>query len=100
MSPLSQILPKPGEPTCFSERWLGRAKKCHISGLIAYPDFFLELTRFFGFVGTAEAKTSGSSRWRGRPSRSVKVHTPRPVLGVIGSLRADVRSPVADKGIQ
>jgi putative tryptophan/tyrosine transport system substrate-binding protein len=67
---------------------------------IAYPDFVLELTLFFGFLGTAEAKTSGSSRWRDRPSRSVKVHTPRPVLGVIGSLRADVRSPVADEGIQ
>jgi hypothetical protein len=27
-----------------------------------------------------------------------KVHTPRPLRGVIGSLRADVRSSVADEG--
>ena len=50
----------------------GNGRSSAISGRIAYPDFFLELTLFFSFVSTAEAKTSGSSR-------SVKVHTPPPV---------------------
>jgi putative tryptophan/tyrosine transport system substrate-binding protein len=49
----------------------GNGRSSAISGRIAYPDFFLELTLFFSFVSTAEAKTSGSSR-------SVKVHTPPP----------------------
>jgi putative tryptophan/tyrosine transport system substrate-binding protein len=48
---------------------------------IAYPDFFLELTLFFGLPRNCGDENLGSSRWRRRPSRSVKVHTLRPARG-------------------